>query len=644
MSPAGIAWRLRDRMVRATWSPREAGRYRLAKAVTGPDRTLAFTAVLPPGTAARVPEEARRPVVETADRLLQDRPTGPAWALSRLQHLTLLATAWFLTHDERYARRVAEHLSSCWLENPVLSGTHRVNGAELGIRLSSLAWIRRLLDDWPGTADLFERDALALRQLRRLQQYLAAFPSRGSSADGYVIAEAAGRLVASCAFPWFRESERWRRKSALMLERELRRNAFPSGAGRETTPDYQCVIVELGFVAAVEADASGHPLRPATWARLCALADCAAALVDTSLRPPRRGDSGEGRGLVLDAPTPNNWPSTLALAGALVGQQDWWPQLPVNAMSAIVGAMAGSRRQIGSRPSRRPSHFAEAGITLLRTTGKNEIWCLCDGSLRGHRGIATHARADALSVEVRYAGVDILADPGILCFHGRRAWRSFFRSLIGRTIPESGDPGQPGAGDPFTWAAHAHDRAIEVLDDGDIARWTAEHDGYASLDPPARHRRSVLLDRASRSIDIIDEIDGGSHDISLAFRLGPDVRAELEESCAVLTWPAAPAPGTARLELPVGLRWSLHEGGTDPIGPVPGRAVQSLGRPAPAATLLGCGRCVPGMPLVTRLEFLDVGRSDRSAFPRSAFPRWAVSWTASAALLDRAPDIRAEAI
>ena len=72
-------------------------------------------------------------------------------------------------------------------------------------------------------------------------------------------------------------------------------------------------------------------------------------------------------------------------------------------------------------------------------------------------------------------------------------------------------------------------REVEVIDDGDIARWTAEHDGYASLDPPALHRRSVLLDRASRSIDIIDEIEGGSHDIRLAFHLGPEVQVELEE-------------------------------------------------------------------------------------------------------------------
>ena len=47
---------------------------------------------------------------------------------------------------------------------------------------------------------------LALPQIHWHQQYLAAFRSRGSSANNHVIAEAAGQLVASCAFPWFTES------------------------------------------------------------------------------------------------------------------------------------------------------------------------------------------------------------------------------------------------------------------------------------------------------------------------------------------------------------------------------------------------------------------------------------------------------
>ena len=648
MSPSEIFWRARDQVVRAAWSPRQVTRQQLARAAAAaPAHELAFTAVVPPGTAGRVPEEARKQLLAVADRLLRgewetlgvlrtdlelpdwfrDPVTGrqsdpdryafridyrseeqfgnvkQVWELSRLRHLTLLATAWFLTQDERYARRVADHLRSWWRENPFLSGVNWTSGMELGIRLISLVWIRRLLDDWPGVADLFERDALAVRQIRWHQQYLAAFPSRSPSTANHVIAEAAGQLVASCAFPWFRESERWRRKSALLLERGLIRNTFPSGIGREPTSDCPCFIAELGFVAAVEADASGNPLRSATWTRLCAVADSAAALVDERLRPPGQGDSDGARGLLLDAPTPNHWPSTLALAEVLVGQQDWWPRLPANIASFIVGALAGSRRQTAGRPSQRPSRFADARVTLLRTSGKPEIWCRCDGGPHGYPSIAAHAYADALSVEVRYAGVDILVGPGTVCYHDVR---------------------------------HARTREIEVLDDGDIARWTAEYDGDASLDPPAMHRRSVLLDRASRSIDIIDQIDEGSHDVRLAFHLGPDVQGELQECWAGLNWSTASTPGTARLELPPGLRWSLHRGEDDPI---PSRCPHGLDRHVPAATLLGCGRCVPGMPLITRLEFLEAGKSGKSAVSRHA-----ISWTTFAALSHKAPEIQTEAI
>ena len=344
-------------MVPAAGDARSArrGSARTSRAAPAGDRR--FTAVLPAGTAARVSEEAKAAVLASADRLLRgewevlgvirndlvrpdwfrDPVTGrrsspgryafrvdhrseeqvgnvkQVWEISRLQHLTLLATAWFLSHEDKYANRVADHLRSWWQQNPFLSGVHWTSGIELGVRLISLAWIRRLLDDWPGIADLFERDALALRQIHWHQQYLAAFPSRGSSANNHVIAEAAGQLVASCAFPWFPQSERWRRKSARLLERELIRNTFPSGIGRELASDYQCFVAELGLLAAVESEVSGHPLNAVTWERLCAMADSAAALVDARLRPPRQGDSDEGRALLLDAPAPNRWPSLLAL-------------------------------------------------------------------------------------------------------------------------------------------------------------------------------------------------------------------------------------------------------------------------------------------------------------------------------------------
>jgi len=559
------------------------------------------------------------------------------WEIARLQHLTLLATAWFLSHDEAFAKRVSEHLRSWWAENPFLSGVNWTSGIEIGIRLISMTWIRRLLDDWPGVVSLFEDNDLALRQIRNHQQYLATFRSRGSSANNHVIAEAAGQLIASCAFPWFAESTAWRKKSARLLERELERNTFASGVNRELASDYHCFVAELGLLAAVESEAAGFPLSPAAWERLCAMVDSGAALLDERLQPPRQGDGDEGRGLLLDPPVANRWPSLLAVGKELFGPLDWWPETAPDAASSIVGAMPRAARHVVVRSAFRPWRFPDAGTTLLRTTdGRDpEIWCRCDGGPHGYLSIAAHAHADALSVEIRYGGVEILADPGTYCYHGEPAWRSYFRSTIAHNTVEVDGRSQSQEGGPFLWLAHANASEVNVVDIGDAAEWTAEHDGYLSLSRPARHRRCVRLDRASRSVDIVDEISGGDHDVRLAFHFGPQVEVEIEGGFAILRWPTAPIPGTAMLELAQPLRWSMHRGETDPIL---GWYSCGLGRRTPAVTLIGYGRSDPARPFVTRLEFLDVRPLAKLRDADSV-----VSWSPSGARARRMPDIQAEA-
>jgi hypothetical protein len=679
MSPAEMAGRARDKLLQAAWSSRQLrmGQMRIGRsAVPG---ELRFAAVLPVGTSARVPEAARSAVLAAADQLLAgewevlglarqdlaapdwffDPSTGrraPAdryafrinhrsedqtgnvkqiWELSRLQHLTVLATAWFLCHDDAYAQRVDDQLRSWWRENPFLSGVNWTSGIEVGLRLISMVWIRRLLDEWPRAADLFERNEVALAQIRSHQRYLATFNSRGSSANNHVIAEAAGQLVASCAFPWFGDSVGWRVKSARLLERELARNTFASGIDRELASDYQSFVAELGLVAAVECEAAGHPVGAATWQRLCAMVDSGAALLDASLRPPRQGDGDEGRALLLD-PLAATWSSLLSVGEALFGRLGWWPQPAPDAASSIIGAMHERARKVAGRPDARPWRFAEAGTTLLRTTGERdpEIWCRCDGGPHGFLSIAAHAHADALSVEVRYGGVDVLADPGTYCYHGEPAWRSYFRSTLAHNTVEIAGRNQSVEGGPFLWLKHAKAREVAVLDIGDAAEWTAEHDGYLSSDHPARHRRCVRLDRATRSIDIVDDISGGSFDVRLAFHFGPDLEVELDGDYAILRWPAASVPGAATLELPPPLHWSVHRGETDPIL---GWYSAGLGRRTPAVTLIGSGRSEPMRPFATRLAFYDVHPAANGLHNHSA-----ASWFRSDAVTADAPEIRAE--
>jgi Heparinase II/III N-terminus len=177
MSPAEVVWRARDRTLAAAWSGRQVRREQIAAEVSAPPGERRFTAVLPAHIDQLVPPEAKTAVLAAADQVLSgewemlgvvrtdlvrpdwfhDPVTGrrapddryafrinhrseaqtgnvkQTWELSRLQHLTLLATAWFLSRDEQYARRVADQLHSWSRENPFLSGVHWTSGIEIGI-------------------------------------------------------------------------------------------------------------------------------------------------------------------------------------------------------------------------------------------------------------------------------------------------------------------------------------------------------------------------------------------------------------------------------------------------------------------------------------------------------------------------------
>ncbi|MGA3355050.1 MAG: heparinase, partial [Acidimicrobiales bacterium] len=98
---------------------------------------------LDPITGRRAPQDKRSFRINTRS----EAETGnikQVWELSRLQHLTLLAATWFVTGDDAYPAVVADQLRSWWRENPFLYGVNWTSGIEVGIRLISLVWIRRL--------------------------------------------------------------------------------------------------------------------------------------------------------------------------------------------------------------------------------------------------------------------------------------------------------------------------------------------------------------------------------------------------------------------------------------------------------------------------------------------------------------------
>ncbi|MBW1595666.1 alginate lyase family protein [Streptomyces sp. JJ38] len=631
MGPREVGGRVGDAVRRRRWRSARPS----CPAVTG----ARFTAVLPPGAVDAVPPDAAKRLVAEADRLMGGRATyfgvtrddmtdpdwwydpktglrAPGcyafdvpyrdenavgdvkqlWEPSRHQYLTVLAAAYAVTGDERYAERVAGHLRSWWSVNEPLRGVHWTSGIELGIRLLSWVWVRRLLDGWPGAAGLFEHNPVALGQIWHHQRWLAAFPSRGSSANNHVVAEAAGQLAAACAFGWFPASPRWRADALRTLERQLRGNTFGSGLNRELATEYHGLVLELGLAAVAEADAAGVPVPAPVRRVLLRMTDALAAVVDDRLRPPRQGDADDGHGLVVDGAGTDRWASLLATGDAVFGRLSWWPVVTgTDVRTPLLAALTRRTAPAVPRPASRPAHFADAGMTILR--GPEGIWCRCDGGPHGFLSIAAHAHADALSVEVRHDGVDVLADPGTFCYHGQPEWRRYFRSTLGHNTLEVDGADQSVSGGPFLWTRHARSRVLEPgPSDAEVSRWCAEHEGY----PGSVHRRRVELTAASRELRVTDALRGPRRAVRLAFHLGPAVAVDLAGNRARLSWTRDGADRSATLDLPGQLTWRAHRGESDP--PL-GWYSPGFGRKEPATTLVGSGSVDGADELTTVLGF-----------------------------------------
>ena len=122
----------------------------------------------------------------------------------------------------------------------------------------------------------------------------------------------------------------------------------------------------------------------------------------------------------------------------------------------------------------------------------------------------------------------MLADPGTYCYHGEPGWRSYFRSTLAHNTMEVNGQDQSSSGALSFGLATRRTKLLELetAADGEVTGWSAEHDGYRSLNPPLRHRRSVRLASGPRRLEIVDCLETtGRHALRVAFHLGPESKS-----------------------------------------------------------------------------------------------------------------------
>ena len=508
------------------------------------------------------------------------------WEPNRHAHLVTLARAYALSGQRKYAEALAEQLDSWLVACPWRYGPNWSSSLEVARRLAnwSTAWqllggihSRFLNDD----ADFRSR---WLTSIYQHAEFIAGWPSLHSSANHHLIGEGAGLLLAGLCWPHWPRARAWRETGKAILERETQAQVAPDGVHREQSLACHQLVLDALLACLLAGRRNAEHFSPAFEARVEAMLDYLASVMDAGGNVPRIGGGDDA--FFLDICSRPSSGSLLATGAVVFRRGDF--KLKAGRLDErsrlLLGAGAEAQfEQLDAEKTRLPLRqaFPEGGSFVLgcEFDTPDEIRIVADAGPLGYRSIAAHGHADALSFTMSAGGREFFVDPGSYAWHAHPVWRHYFRGTAAHNTVRVDGVDQSVSGGNFLWLNKARAACSLWLSGADKDSFEAWHDGYMRLEDPVKHRRLIELDKKARRVIIEDRLEmGDEHEVELVFHCS--------EQCSLK---AAPGGYTIRQEgLAIRLTLPEHEkasttvynGSVAPIFGWVSRAYDSR-RPAP---------------------------------------------------------------
>ena len=227
------------------------------------------------------------------------------WEVNRHRHLVLLAQAYLLTGDRRFATAWVQDLEHWLDENPPKLGINWASSLEIAIRTVSWTWSLHLLRHWDGISGALLARILKVLLLngRHIETHLSTFYAPNTHLTG----EALGLLYLGCSFPELREAPRWRDLGWEILRHELGRQVFEDGVYYEQSTYYQRYVADIYLHAVALADQAGLDGTGNVRSRLAGVCDVLTSIVRPDGTIPMLGDDDGGTLLSLTSLAPGRY-------------------------------------------------------------------------------------------------------------------------------------------------------------------------------------------------------------------------------------------------------------------------------------------------------------------------------------------------
>jgi hypothetical protein len=452
------------------------------------------------------------------------------WELNRCQHFLILGRAYWLTGDEKYAETFVAQIESWMRANPPKRGINWTSSLEVAFR--SIAWIWSLyfFKNSPHLSPkVFTR---VLKFLYLHARHLETYPSIYFSPNTHLTGEALGLFYIGAIFPEFKRARAWRETGLKILTDALEWQARADGVYFEQTSYYQRYTADFYTHLVILAERNKFALSPIIKTKLQQLLEHLLYITRPDGTTPFYGDDDGGRLVMLDGRAANDFRSTLSNGAAIFWRGDFKfiaDELAEETLWLLGADGAKKFDDIKAHEPRQTSRaFRESGYFVMREAWRRDAdFLLIDCGAHGSQSCG-HAHADALSFDLSLEGQQIFVDAGTVTYTGSPATRNHFRSTAAHNALTIDDESQSAPSvKPFRW---------ETVADANLKTWRAHgrfdyfagaQNGYARLQSPALHTRSVLFLKNDYIIMRDAVKTRGAHAYQLNFHCAPEIKTHL---------------------------------------------------------------------------------------------------------------------
>ncbi len=377
------------------------------------------------GCLAAIPyhcSSPRSPRSNTGTRDGQKRKYGDTedvkliWEPGRFGWAIILARAYHLSQDPRYAQTFWTYTETFLEANPPNLGPHWVSAQEVALRLIGLSFALQVFHNCPETTPA--RLGLLLQALashaKRIPPSLTYARAQGNN---HLLSEAAGLYTAGLMLPTHPEAQRWQATGWQWFHQGLQDQIAPDGTYVQQSANYHRLMLQLAVWVAALAKEHGGIFPPESRSRLGQATRWLNALVDPATgETPNLGPNDGALILPMTSCPRQDFRPTLAAAGAAFLEEALYPPGPWQELGLWLNWDQVSEPQAVEKFSpKTPS----PGPAILKNHG-SDSW----GYLRAVQFSRRPGHADQLHFDLWWRGFNLALDPGTYQYNASPPWEN----------------------------------------------------------------------------------------------------------------------------------------------------------------------------------------------------------------------------